>query len=495
MRSFIVIITFLFVCKLSFAQLPKVTSVACGEYSTSFVADDGHIYGTYWNGAASVITDINLAAGIKEKVTAADGGQYHTGFIAGGKAYTVVKGKEGTPVVTAYLKDEKGNVQQSFTKIYAWFDDCWFVVKNNDSLFYFGNDRPNLRQGKRMPTLIKISIPAGKKIVKLAFGEQNTAPLILFTDGTVYKFDVVKKTFLQLPGIKGATDITQINLGKIYIIATKNDLLAMGEDLSFIGFNSFSKKPTSVKVFWPANMKFPLKEIKGIAGTLHIIDAENNLFAAGETACGIIGNGANINWENYKAPYAWDWGKTNQLQSPQQIFGKWKNICGTNNFCFYMYIQEYTTGDWYACGRNKSNAIVNSIKMKNDDQFPNHGDQPWLFKVGDNDGNPLSVKWPAGDGDRFDAGALNANVKTQYDFNKQKQEVQLSAELINKEDIAAYQWTQINGPVITQLSNTFSRKNANTVAAGLTKPGLYTYVLRITTKKGIVSYYKVIVVV
>jgi len=128
------------------------------------------------------------------------------------------------------------------------------------------------------------------------------------------------------------------------LIQTTTDLFACGLLASYVGGNDWSQNGPfiSVKSKWDAaGAMFPYKELVGNYNTLHIIDANDNMFASGSNVQGEIGNGTEYSHgepghqlHGYGISEIMNW-----LLAGSDT-GKFKNICTSNTITWYLYAQD-----------------------------------------------------------------------------------------------------------------------------------------------------------
>lgn len=365
---------------------PKIVQIGAGEYVTTYLTEDGKLFVTAFKENKYQPVQYNLKG-----IMAVDGAQYtNIALDSNGKVYIVGIYQNGVPYVKQVKFDAQGKDFSGNTKVYGWYQT--YVSIRKDGLFIWGEDALLMNGGK--PILAPISLPSPpgkqiKKIVTLTMGEPSL--LALATDGTVWIYK--KKTSLPVKVKLNAPARNIAGVGAAcYVVETNNDLLAWGYQGSYLGAPDMSQQPYSIMKFWvAAGCTFPSKELVGNYNTLHIIDANNNMFGAGENIQGEIGNGIeNPNWkESAPLPYAWSWKHKEMISKPVQISGKFVNLNTSNSVAFYFYVQDMGE-QWYSWGRNKARCLGNGITLSSADEsmFPNALDIPAPKKV-----SPLSVKW------------------------------------------------------------------------------------------------------
>ena len=120
--------------------------------------------------------------------------------------------------------------------------------------------------------------------------------------------------------------------------------LAGGYDSRYAGTNTHSGSTTEVTSNWvSAGVAFPIKKMEGNNHTIHIIDANNNLFGCGSNTMGNIGNGVEYtpmrNGAGVVRPFEIDIAQNSaMLVAPTQIQGKVKDIFTSQTITFYKYV-------------------------------------------------------------------------------------------------------------------------------------------------------------
>ena len=352
--------------------IPKIKAVGAGEYQTCYLTDDGNVWQTNWNNTTPVVAQVNIS-----NVKYVEGGQYED----------VLTDNNGS---AWYL--QSGTVKKIADSIDHAYG-CFALVNGNlttPSAIYIKRNGTLGVSGPWMG-VNTFTHPDGKVFKKLALSSTNNignaSIYALATDGSVWKYSYNNST--PTLAITGGIDITTCGYNAA-IVKTDTDLimLAGAFDCRVLGLPWGVTKQTSLKSLYAA-AKWPLKEIAGNSNTLHIRDADDNMFAVGANPMGEIGNGKGIIWEGKNATNQWPWTNGDLLTPFTQIPGKWKNIQTSPVITFYKYAQDLQD-NWYSWGRNKARSLGNGVTLSINEEavWPNNGDvwTPKLVK-------PLEQKW------------------------------------------------------------------------------------------------------
>ena len=482
---------FLFVCFLflivhqPYAQPgnQKIMQVGAGEYLTTYRTNEGKLFLTCWRNNKYQLAKIPV-----EKIVAVDGAQYtNIALDSNGAVFIIGIHPNGVPYGKAVPVDEKGNPFVGNSNVYGWFQG--YLTLKDGAVYTWGEDLLKLNNGLQIAAPKALPAPEGKifkKLVPLTMGEPCLVALA--TDGSVWKYAKSKSKPERIKLASPARDISGVGAACI-VIETQTDLLAWGYLGSYLGLTDMGNTPTSIKKKWlAAGCKFPSKELVGNYNTLHIIDANSNMFGAGENVQGEIGNGKEFtNWKySLPNPYAWNWNHGQMITGPVQIPGKFKNLCTSNSIAFYFYVQDL--GDnWYSWGRNKARCLGNGISMTPDDEsrYPNALNVPAPTLV-----TPLTIKWKLQKKISAEFKPLplaNAGVYQYLDSDNTILSGNSSSQQGGK--IVQYSWTQING---TQ-AKIISPPTAVTKVTNLS-PGESTFKLTVTNEIGEQASSEVVVV-
>ncbi len=464
-------------------QPQRIVQVGAGEYLTTYRTEEGKLFVTAYTGNRYQPVKYNITA-----VKAVDGAQYTNIVLdSTGNVFIVGIYQNGVPYAKQVKKDAYGNDFTGNTKVYGWYQTYLSIKK--DSLFIWGEDLLWMNNGVGIEVPVLLPQPIGKqikKIVTLTMGEPSF--LALATDGSVW---IYKKKAIQPVRVKlnaAARDIAGIGAA-CYVVETANDLLAWGYLGSYLGTTDLGTQPVSIKKWWTAaGCTFPSKELVGNYNTLHIIDANDHLFGAGENVQGEIGNGIeHPNWKgNTPMPYAWTWKHNEMISKPVQIHGKFKNLNTSNTITFYFYVQDM--GDqWYSWGRNKARSLGNGVSLSvlDEAKYPNALDVPAPKKV-----SPLSVKWKIHERitDKYQPLPIAHSGIDQY---IKEPFTTLSGKFSSAQGsrITTYKWEKISGD-----GSLIAPDQMITKVTGLSK-GEHFFKLTVTDEKGAIAFDDVKVVV
>ena len=326
-----------------------------------------------------------------DNITEVQGAQYtNIALNDSGQVFIVGLRKNGLPYANQVDTTADGKPFNAVDKIYGWYQT--YLALKKGKILIWGEDLLKINEDKKIPSPIVLSSPAGisfKKLVPVTM--DKPAILALAEDGTVWIYKQWEKLPERVKINGAARDIAGVGAAA-FVVETNNDLLAWGYLGTYLGLTNFTTTPQSIKSKWTAaGCVFPTKEMVGNYNTLHIIDANNHLFGAGENVQGEIGNGRQYpDWNNYRpSPYNWSWKHGQVLTAPVQIPGKFKNINTGTSVTFYHFIQDMGE-NWYSWGRNKALALGNGVRrtMGEEYKYPNARIVPFPKLV-----SPLTVKW------------------------------------------------------------------------------------------------------
>ncbi len=462
----------------------KILQVGAGEYFTSYRTTDGKLFATKWSGTTPAPYDVGLS-----NVVDVDGAQYTNIALTGTGEVYIVGTNGSVAFVTPVRTDYMGNEFTGNSKVYGWFKA--YLTLKEGSIWMWGEDKLNINDSVPIPAPTPLVQPAGKTFIKLAVSTQGQASILaLASDGTVWKYaGSATPVQLNFPGT--ARNITAVGAAA-YIIETNTDLLACGYYGSYVGAPILSQNGpfVSIKALWQAaGCVFPAKEIVGNYNTLHIIDANNNMFASGSNVQGEIGNGIEFNPWRTRTNFAWLWNFTNGelLTGPVQIPGKFKNLNTSNTIAFYFFVQDMGN-NWYSWGRNKALTLGNGITLSVNDYgtYPEGLNVPAPRLV-----TPLTQVWtvaPAFDPNAIPAPLANAGIN-QY-INTSNTILYGEGSSQQEATIKGYLWTKVSGTGGTIISPI----SINTAVTGLSA-GTYIFRLTVTNNLSVSDSRDVTVVV
>ncbi len=481
------ILIFLFTCT-EFAKAQQIIKVGAGEYFTSYLTNNGRLHAAVWTSTVPTMRDYGIS-----NVTDVQGAQYtNIALTSSGNVYIVGTASSVNPFANLVATDNQGQPFTGNTKVYGLFQS--YLSIRNGGVWYWGIGDPlNYNGGETIDRPMKLPSPSGKTMVKLvpasatAFGTL-TWVWGLASDGTVWQWDRSNHNPIQVnfPG-NVAQDIAIVG-PMAFVVKTASDLFAWGYDPTYAGgVASWQQSGVqSVKAAWQAaGCVFPIKELVGNYNTLHIIDANDNMFASGSNPQGNIGNGKQFSpWRT--AGWQWDWGNGQMMTAPVQIPGKFKNLQTSNTITFYLYVQDMGN-NWYSWGRNKAMSLGNGQTLSMNDYaiYPEALNVPAPTLV-----TPLTQTWsivpfsPTGvPAPLANAGVnqyISSTTSTLYGSGSSQQDGTLSG----------YAWKKISGPA----ANIASPNSQNTAISGLST-GTYVFQLTVTNNKGVSSTSNVTVVV
>jgi hypothetical protein len=338
----LITILLLAIATVSLGQSP-ISSVGTGEYLTVYLHKDGTAWYTQFQ------SNVTLPPFYKKVPNGGyvevDGGQYHCSLRdTAGNTYTIINND-------TYRKTALPKAQ----RVYGFYQST--VVISGGKLFIEGPDN--------IMGFTTFNHPNGITFIDLVVSSSTTFGTLtkihaLASDGTVWVYTRGNATAVKM-NLTGVIKIASVGImANVAITATDMFVWTNYFYSTYAGGGWDVKIPTSVKAAWVnAGAKFPFKEVKGNMSTLHIIDAEDNLFGSGTNSRGEVGNGIMKDW---KPTYAASWENGLLVAPPTKIPGKWKNICKGNTIAFYVWAQNLD-GYWHSWGRNKRQTLGNGITL------------------------------------------------------------------------------------------------------------------------------------
>jgi alpha-tubulin suppressor-like RCC1 family protein len=480
--------------------------VGTGEYATIYGKNDGTVYtvtGSEYTGFGYSVVQIPGLSNIVQL----DGGQYNTlARSATGQVYTI---PGNSTTVTSYPLDDLGN---PFTCDYIQGFYAAALALKNGELWYWNINNVDgregvadiLNQGYLGIAPKKLIQPVGKTLTKIVSASATsfgvlTYVLALASDGTVWKWDRTHTTPFEVTGGWAANSVIDLALvgPNAYVIVTNtNQIWAWGYLANYVGGTaSFNEGgiPQNITTLWTnAGVNFPIKKIVGTYNTLHIIDANDELFGAGSNVQGNIGNGVQTaSWRTNSPPYAWSFANNILVQGPLQIQGKWKNIVSNNSVVFYLYGQDMNN-NWYSWGRNKAEVLGNGVTVNsfNAATYPEFYNIPAPRLV-----TPLSQSWsilpvninvnrnPIANAGINQYLTSSTTQTTLYGTGSHQQQPTNSLTVT-----MAYNWTKTSGPTCTITSPT----SQNTTVTDMTT-GTYVFKLNVTSSNTLTDFREVTV--
>lgn len=474
-RGWLAAIFFLALSLPSFSQ--QITKVATGEYLTTYLTSQGRVHGAVWTSTVPVMRDYGIS-----NVVDIDGAQYtNVALTSSGQVYVLGVTGSVSPYANLVATDNRGNPFVGNTKVYGFYQ-CYLSLRNG-TVWYWGiGDVLNYNNGQNITAPVQLVQPPGKTMVKLVPASSTSFGSLtwlwgLASDGTVWEWNRNNRAPRQItfPG-NIAEDIAIVG-PMAFVVKTSSDLFTWGHDPRYAGGASQWEVPgiQSIRHVWEdAGVVFPIKEMAGNYNTLHIIDANNNMFASGSNPQGNIGNGVQFspwrvnNWQ-------WNWSNGQMMTGPVQIPGKFKNIITGNTITFYLYVQDMGN-DWYSWGRNKAMSLGNgkTLSMNNYAAYPDALNVPAPTLV-----TPLTQTWSivSFQPDAVQAPLANAGVN-QY-INTSTTTLYGSGSSQQDGTLVSFSWKKVTGGPAT-ISNTHAM---NTTVTGLSA-GTYRFSLTVTNNRG-----------
>lgn len=488
MKHAILIMLFLAGVEFWFTQVPQVpyppkiysktiAEIGCGEYQTVYRMTDNTIWLEAFIGNYTFRQVM-----IGEPIVSLQGAQYECMALgASGKVYTGIrKANDGSVAFVTVPTDAYGNVFNYNQKIGGFWQT--YLTLGRDSLHYWGPGNAltygslGLNGGANIPAPVTLGQPAGRKIVDFVVYEFATAGMHVIgavcDDGTLWFWDYGSATPTQQAGIADAKSIFGITRACYGYVTTGGDIKVWGPFTSLAGFTDFSitNTPTSIKAsLIAAGAVFPLKKIISSYNTLHVIDANNHMFARGDNPQGEIGNGIQWpNWASYTfngdpAPYAWSFLRGQLLTPWVQIPGEWSDVWGGWNIAFFFFGRDMF-GNIYFWGRCKQDAGGTGQRAGNDDAYADWGCIPAPQRV-----NPSDV--PHASDFTFDPTMTwfpRANAGIDRLISNSTDSLYGSGSNQPEGTISAYAWSKISGN-----GSIASPTSMNSQVAGLSGTSLF----------------------
>lgn len=473
-------------------QLPAQKLMVPGEYQVGIV-DSGKVYTTVGSDAGYstvLVTGLN-------SIAKGSGAQYTTCYLDSAGGFHVLNG--GTTTFNSYnLK--ANNTAISFTDILGHWrsyigiaeNKVWYLPLLNDELGQVSNDTSN--------KWIELTQPGGSRVpVKIVSGANTDFALsyllALYDDGTVWEWRRTTPSQTTTPtqltwsgGNTNAIDIAQVG-GIASVIITPDGVFTKGYYASVIGGTILTQNSAFENV--TSSFSGPVRPWKQVATTyysLHIRDANDDLWAIGCNQQGVFGNGYQYpSWRTYwyagnPSPYRFSWANGEGYQNMTQIMGaKVSNIVTHNAIAPYIYVQDLA-GKWYSSGRNKAPALQNGVRMLVDDEanFSEFYNIPGFRNI-----YPRTQTWTVMSA--VDTAALrapianagidqyiNTSTTTLYGNASHQQQPGQSTTVT-----MSYAWTKVSGPSCTITSPS----SQSTTVTGLSS-GTYVFRNTVTSSHG-----------
>ena len=350
----------------------RFVDVACGGYQSVAVDDTGHVWAWGFDNYGS------MGNGIADNV------QYLPAKVAtdmeGNPFGDVIAVKAGFHFFAALKKDGS---------VWVW------GLSGNDHIDYdssglVGNGD---KTGQNVVLPSRVIFPEGVTIVKISAGWIDM--LALDGTGTVWSWGggehgavnrgtdapdyATPAKLSQLPaGIQDITAGSDWN----YAVDSHRDLwgwgllggeLGLGQDSQ----NHYPSAPAPVKLDFP-DLNGRVKEIVVSELSTHVLRDDGTLWGWGSNPRGEVGTGEMKDWANTTPPYAWDWGRyENMVPKPVQVLDHVEHVYGGTQAA-YVYVLE-TDGTLWSWGRNKTGVLGNATSLPPSQEvakFPDKWDVP-----------------------------------------------------------------------------------------------------------------------
>lgn len=471
-------------------------TVGTGEYVVAYVDQDDKVWAVTGNNNAGYL--LKEVGGVSGTVLDADGGQYHASVLSTAGAYTIhINNVNSTVSSTHYPLDNLGN---SFlpSKIIG-FGRCMIGIQNGEVYYWSVQDNHDILNqfGGSVNTIPRklVQPPGGRTIVQLACGANYpTSYSILFalaSDGTVWRWSSSNTIPVQVTGgwTGDVIKIAAMGIKATVLETSTGQLWGWGLYGSHIGAQDSwqNPNPQNITSTW-SSATFPLKELVGGYNTVHIIDANDNMFVAGQNVQGQFGNG--VQWSSWRThtpdPYMWGFDNTQLVGGPIQIRGKWKNIKCNTTVVFYNWAQDLND-NWYSWGRNKARCLGNGLTMRVEDEsiYSEYYNNPAPIKQA-----PLTQLWTiapsvnvnanrepvvnVGQDQKLSSGTTSTTLYGDYSSQQQPTSGGITVTM-------SYAWTLVSGPNTPTI---VSPTSANTNVTGMID-GEYVFRLTVTNSNGL----------
>ena len=363
MRSFVIILIAILFITTSHAQQSWIP--VTGEYQVGYIKD-GDVYTFVGSDAGYSLTKTSLS-----NIVQGDGAQYTTIYRSSTGRVFVLQGNSTTIYEHSLTTTDdtlRPDYVQGFWQSYFALKDgeIYYLPRVADEMQQNGNATSNKWVRLTQPTSPVVKIVSG---ATTGFGLAYL--LALCEDGSVWEYRRSSTTPTKLSWASGepAINIAQVG-GMATVIFTATKVYTRGYYASMTGGSNFTQDNpfTEVTSAYSAAQR-PFKKVVTTYNSLHIIDANDELFAIGNNMQGIMGTGDQYpEWRYYhhfgvRSPYLWSWENGERLKSLTKVSGaKVKDIITHNTVVAYVYLQDQLDG-WYSYGRNKARVLGNGITM------------------------------------------------------------------------------------------------------------------------------------
>jgi alpha-tubulin suppressor-like RCC1 family protein len=252
------------------------------------------------------------------------------------------------------------------------------------------------------PTQVAIALPSGVKAAKLVLG---ATALLLASDGSVWSWGgggnpanvgtgsetgYASPAKLDLP-----TNIVDVTLGGsfAYALTSDGDLYGWGYYGLNLGLGTWDPmqpscyQPTTTPTLLtsaPAGqtpaLPLPHKVSKVVADAVstHVILTDGTLWGWGDDSQGEVGDGQQLDWWSYAAPFAWDWGQCEMpvakpVQIATDVTSPFVALWSNEPAVFYTFALT-ADGTLYSWGRNKTGNLGNGVVAPNTHQAAQYPD-------------------------------------------------------------------------------------------------------------------------
>lgn len=471
MKRVITLIILLWVLILTSAQA-QIVSIGCGEYQTCYLHADGTVTVAtqqYFNPSVPP----TMAAFSIDSIKGVDGGQYGTvAWDSAGKVFELFSAA-GYPLSASMVGNDENGDPFTDNRNVACIYRAFISIRGEDStLWYWGIGDPlNYNSGSTITAPVALTMPEGKKIKKIRgvgnTGLNNglTAAYGLATDGTLWKWARGTSTPSQVTGMDALTDFECTGFYAV-VAVTESKIYGFGQwDSRYVGASTHSTTPVDITTRWTSQgLQFPIKQLSGNTHSLHIIDANNDLYGSGSNSMGLVGNGSA--YTPLRPTWQVDISENSaMLVSPVKLDGaKVKNLQKGQTIAFYQYAQDMQ-GNWYAMGRNKTMSLGNGITLPpygdaGYDSYPNAIDWTYFKNV-----DLENIEWEIIDFDPNDS--MPPFVSANIDQLIEGDAATLYGVAFQQEhQIASVEWTKVSGADATIESPDAETTNVTGLLAG-----------------------------
>lgn len=461
-------------------------TVAIGEYQWGIIKD-GEVWTPVGGDGGYTITKTSLT-----KIKQGDGAQYTTIWLDSTGRVFILNGNS-TTVTERSLTTANDTLRPD--KVYGYWR-AYFALKDGE-IWYLAPLEDELLQngGDTTTKWMKLTQPSGgKTITKIVSGATTgfsiTSVMALCSDSTVFEYSRASTTPTQLTwtgGNSNAIDIAVVG-AVARLIITPTEVHTKGFYASIVGGTNGGGSFEDVSDFFAAPVR-PWRKIVTTYNSVHIIDANWDMWAGGNNMQGILGTGdQHPSWRTYwyggnPSPYLWSWANGERHTAMTKIQGaKVTDIVAHNTVVSYVWTRD-AAGNWYTHGRNKAQALANGLSLTIADQAAH---SEWLNIPAPRNVYPLALS-PYSPISSVDTAAnrlpianaginqyIDTTATTLYGNGSHQQQPTTSTTVT-----MTYAWTQISGAACTITSPT----SQSTTVTGLTD-GDYVFRNTVTSSHG-----------